>query len=157
MNESQKNNTVEEKNNQNKPVNKKNDTGARILCLVGAMLIWFYAVSSQTIIEDTRFASIPVKLMSVDTLEEEYGMTVISGTVSVFVTVGKTTLHLLDWNAETGANVNAQGPTARIILPDESADALVLTLKAENGLSSVYTLKYSPKKAPKPTPQILNL
>ncbi|MBE6606377.1 MAG: hypothetical protein E7635_05010 [Ruminococcaceae bacterium] len=79
MNESQKNNTVEEKNNQNKPVNKKNDTGARILCLVGAMLIWFYAVSSQTIIEDTRFASIPVKLMSVDTLEEEYGMTVISG------------------------------------------------------------------------------
>ncbi len=79
MNESQKNNTVEENKNQNKPVNKKNDTGARILCLVGAMLIWFYAVSSQTIIEDTRFASIPVKLMSVDTLEDEYGMTVISG------------------------------------------------------------------------------
>lgn len=81
----------------------------------------------------------------------------ISGTVSVFVTVGKTTLHLLDWNAETGANVNAQGPTARAILPDEEADALVLTLKAGNGLSSVYTLKYSPEKASKPTKKILNL
>lgn len=81
----------------------------------------------------------------------------ISGTVSVYVTVGKTVLHLLDWNAETLANANTQGPTARIILPDESADALMLTLKAENGLSSVYTLKYSPKKASKPTPKILNL
>ncbi len=79
MNESQEKNTVEVTQEQKQPVDKKNDITARILCIVGAMLIWFYAVSSQTIIEDTRFASIPVELMSVDSIEDEYGMTVISG------------------------------------------------------------------------------
>ena len=81
----------------------------------------------------------------------------ISGKVSAYITVGEKAIHMLDWNAETQSNTNTQGPTARVVLPDVEACALVLTLMAENGLSSTYTLKYTPKVAKKPAHKILNM
>ena len=81
----------------------------------------------------------------------------VSGKVSAYITVGEKTIHMLDWDDETQANSNVQGPTARVVLPDEEACALVLTLKAENGLSSTYTLKYIPKTAKNPAQKILNM
>ncbi len=57
---------------------KKNIT-ARILCFLGAVFIWFYAVSTHTQIDERRFTAIPVEIKSAETLEDNYGMTVISG------------------------------------------------------------------------------
>lgn len=101
MNESQQNNTVSANENTKQPISRKNDITARILCLIGALLIWFYAVSSQTIIEETRYASIPVELKNVDSLEDKHGMTVISGyDYSVDVTLSGTRSELGRIDAE---------------------------------------------------------
>lgn len=79
MNENNENMIHETEESAKKTDSRKIDIAARIICVVGAVLLWFYAVSTQTIIEDRRFASIPVEIIGADTLEENYGMTVISG------------------------------------------------------------------------------
>ncbi len=85
------------KNSESKNEKEKNrDFAAKICCLVGAVLIWFYAVSAQTIIEDRKFVSIPVDIIGVDTLETESGMTVINGydyTVDVTVSGTRSALN----------------------------------------------------------------
>ena len=72
----------------------------------------------------------------------------VTGTVHASVTVGDTTVDLLDWNASAGANANTQGPTVRCILPDapEGTDRFTLTLSAEDGRESAYTYMYGKKK-----------
>ena len=78
--------------------NRKKDLTAKIMCVLGAIILWFYVVSSQTIIDEKRFASIPVELMSADVIENEYGMTVINGydyTVDVTVSGVKNELNRL--------------------------------------------------------------
>ena len=101
MNETRENMTARTEDNKQKPNSRKNDITARILCILGALLLWFYAVSSQTIIEDRRFVSIPVELLSADSLESEYGMTVISGyDYNVDVTLSGTRSELSKISAE---------------------------------------------------------
>ncbi len=78
--------------------NRKRDLTAKIMCILGAIFLWFYVVSSQTIIDEKRFASIPVELISTDVIENEYGMTVINGydyTVDVTVSGVKNELNRL--------------------------------------------------------------
>ncbi len=93
MNETNQNNAkVKKANNRNK------DLTAKIMCVLGALLLWFYVVSSQTIIDERRFASIPVEITSSEVIETEYGMTVISGynyTVDVTVSGVKNELNRL--------------------------------------------------------------
>ncbi|MBQ7821106.1 MAG: hypothetical protein IJ391_02350 [Clostridia bacterium] len=101
MNENKENMTAVTDGTADKPISPRNDIVARILCVIGAILLWFYAVSSQTIIEDRRFVSIPVELIGADTLEEEYGMTVISGyDYSVDLTLSGTRSELSKIGAE---------------------------------------------------------
>ena len=101
MNENNENMMPEAVDAQKKPVSRKRDIAARIICVIGAVLLWFYAVSTQTIIEDRRFASIPVELIGADTLEENYGMTVISGyDFSIDVTLAGTRGELSRVSAE---------------------------------------------------------
>lgn len=78
--------------------NRKKDLTAKIMCVLGAIFLWFYVVSSQTIIDEKRFSAIPVEIMSSEVLETEYGMTVISGydyTVDVTVSGVKNELNRL--------------------------------------------------------------
>ena len=96
--------------------NRKKDLTAKIMCLIGAIILWFYVVSSQTIIDEKRFASIPVELISTDVIEDEYGMTVINGyndTVDVTVSGVKNELNRLsaeDINAYVDlSQINAAG------------------------------------------------
>lgn len=101
MNETRENMTARTEDNKQKPNSRKNDITARILCILGAILLWLYAVSSQTIIEDRRFVSIPVELLAADSLESEYGMTVISGyDYNVDVTLSGTRSELSKISAE---------------------------------------------------------
>lgn len=73
------------------------------------------------------------------------------GTVKVSLTLGEETVTLLEWNAKAEANRNLRGPTVRYALPLlENTDKLTLRLEAENGMASVYTYQYKPKKRRKP-------
>ncbi len=93
MNETHKSSVNTKKTN-----NKNKDLTAKIMCVLGAVLLWFYVVSSQTIIDERRFASIPVEIMSSEVIETEYGMTVINGydyTVDVTVSGVKSELNRL--------------------------------------------------------------
>ncbi len=101
MNDYNENVTPETGKQSDKPIRRKSDITARIVCVVLALFIWFYAISSQTIIEERRFVSIPVELMGADTLEEQYGMTVISGyDYNVDVTLSGTRSELSRISAE---------------------------------------------------------
>ena len=80
----------------------------------------------------------------------------ITGKVHVTLTVGDTVIELLDWQAEAGANGNCHGPTVRCILPNVETDRLTLTLRSEEGMSSTYCLRYTPKKKVAPRPKVLN-
>ena len=81
----------------------------------------------------------------------------VSGKVKAKLSVGGETYDLLEWNAETKANQNSQGPTLRFVLPSVKDDRMVLTLEGENGTSSTYTLQYVNKKEPRPAYKILNI
>ena len=81
----------------------------------------------------------------------------ISGTVRASLQVGDKIFELPQWTAEANANANTQGPTVRCVLPDlENVDRLTLTLTAEDGMSSTYTLQYRRKKR-LPVKKILNM
>ena len=81
----------------------------------------------------------------------------ISGTARASLKVGDNIFELPQWTAEATANSNTQGPTVRCVLPDlENVDRLTLTLTAEDGMSSTYTLQYRRKKR-LPVKKILNM
>lgn len=150
MNETQENMTAHTNDNQQKSMSRKNDITARILCVFGAVLLWFYAVSSQTIIEDRRFVSIPVELIAADTLESEYGMTVISGyDYSVDVTLSGTRSELSKISAE---NISAYVDLSQISSAGEYS--LDVRTSAPGGisvkeLSSNYVTVYVDKRSQK--------
>lgn len=131
--------------------NRKKDLTAKIMCVVGAVLLWFYVVSSQTIIDERRFASIPVEIMSTEIIENEYGMTVISGynyTVDVTVSGVKNELNRLsaeDISAYVDlSKINAAG---EYTLDVRTSVPGGVTIKE---LSSNYVNVYVDKRSSKP-------
>ncbi len=131
--------------------NRNRDLTAKIMCLLGAILLWFYVVSSQTIIDERRFASIPVELISTDVIENEYGMTVINGydyTVDVTVSGVKNELNRLsaeDINAYVDlSQINAAG---EYTLDVRTSVPGGITLKE---LSANYVNVYVDKRSSKP-------
>ena len=74
------------------------------------------------------------------------------GSVRVTITLGDETVELLEWRAETDANVNKQGPTVRYKLPKiDGVDRLTLNLISDNGMENNYVYQY------RPTLKIVNL
>ena len=52
---------------------------AKVLCILAAMILWFYVASTNTAIEEKKFTGVPVTVLNTDVIESELGMTVISG------------------------------------------------------------------------------
>ncbi len=52
---------------------------AKVLCVLAAVVLWFYAVSTDTAIIDKSFTGIPVDIRNLDVLDSELGLSVISG------------------------------------------------------------------------------
>lgn len=150
MNESKENMNTETGGSEKKAPSAKSDIVARILCVLGAILLWFYAVSSQTIIEERRFVSIPVEMIQEDRLEKEFGMTVISGyDYSVDVTLSGTRSEL--------SRIDAEDISAYVDLSQVSASgeySLDVRTSVPGGisvkeLSSNYVSVYVDKRAQK--------
>lgn len=79
------------------------------------------------------------------------------GKVRVSIEIGNTVMELLEWTAQTDVNRNAQGPTARCVLPDAETDRFVLVLDSDTGMSNRYTLRYHRKaQAVAPKLRIMN-
>ncbi len=58
---------------------KFNNITAKVLCVVAAVVLWFYAVSTDTAIIDKTFTDIPVDIRNLDDIDTELGLSVISG------------------------------------------------------------------------------
>ncbi len=52
---------------------------AKVLCVLAAVVLWFYAVSTDTAIIDKSFTGIPVDIRNLDVIDSELGLSVISG------------------------------------------------------------------------------
>ena len=52
---------------------------AKVLCVLAAVVLWFYAVSTDTAIIDKSFTGIPVDIRNLDAIDSELGLSVISG------------------------------------------------------------------------------
>ena len=59
--------------------NKFHKGAAKVLCVLAAIVLWFYAVSTDTAIVDKSFTDIPVDIRNLDVLDSELGLSVISG------------------------------------------------------------------------------
>lgn len=52
---------------------------AKVMCVLAAVVLWFYVVGTDTAIEEKKFTDVPIEIQSVDILESEFGLSVISG------------------------------------------------------------------------------
>lgn len=52
---------------------------AKVLCVLAAIILWFYVVGTNTAIEERVFSGVPVAIESLEVMEAELGMSVISG------------------------------------------------------------------------------
>ncbi len=52
---------------------------AKVLCVLAAIILWFYVVGTNTAIEERAFSGVPVSVKNADTISSELGMSVISG------------------------------------------------------------------------------
>ncbi len=52
---------------------------AKVLCVLSAIILWFYVVGTNTAIEERVFSGVPVAIKNIETIESELGMSVISG------------------------------------------------------------------------------
>ena len=71
---------------------------AKVLCVVAAVVLWFYAVGTDTAIHEKKFTDVSVEIRGLDTIEEELGLSVISGydyTVDLTLTGAKNDIDRL--------------------------------------------------------------
>ncbi len=52
---------------------------AKVLCVLAAIVLWFYVVGTDTAIEEKKFTDVPIDIKSVVALEDNFGLSVISG------------------------------------------------------------------------------
>ncbi|MBQ8552348.1 MAG: hypothetical protein IJ428_06005 [Clostridia bacterium] len=52
---------------------------AKVLCVLAAIILWFYVVGTNTAIEEKVFSGVPVAIENLEVIESELGMSVISG------------------------------------------------------------------------------
>ncbi len=81
--------------------NKINNVTAKVLCVLAAVVLWFYAVSTDTAIIDKTFTDIPVDIRNLDVVDSELGLSVISGygyTVDLSVSGKKPDINSLSIN-----------------------------------------------------------
>ncbi len=52
---------------------------AKVLCILAALVLWFYVASTNTAIEEKKFTGVPVTIINTEIIEENLGMSVISG------------------------------------------------------------------------------
>lgn len=62
-------------------VNKKgfHSVVAKVICVLLAVVLWFYVVGNDTAIEEKRFSDVSVDIVGLDVLEEDYELSIISG------------------------------------------------------------------------------
>ncbi len=58
---------------------KYKNTVAKALCILAALVLWFYVASTNTAIEEKKFTGVPVDIINAELMEDNLGMTVISG------------------------------------------------------------------------------
>ncbi|MBQ2765410.1 MAG: hypothetical protein IJF48_00300 [Clostridia bacterium] len=77
---------------------KINNITAKILCVLAAVVLWFYAVGTDTAIIEKSFTGIPIDIRNLDVIDTELGLSVISGygyTVDVAVSGAKPDINNL--------------------------------------------------------------
>ncbi len=77
---------------------KFNNITAKILCVLAAIVLWFYAVGTDTAIIEKSFTGIPIDIRNLDVIDTEHGLSVISGygyTVDVVVSGAKPDINSL--------------------------------------------------------------
>ncbi len=52
---------------------------AKVLCVLAAVVLWFYVVGTDTAIEEKKLTDVPIDIKNVAALEENFGLSVISG------------------------------------------------------------------------------
>lgn len=71
---------------------------AKVLCVLAAVVLWFYVVGTDTAIEEKKFTDIAIEIRNLDKLESELGLSVISGydhTVDLTLTGAKADISRL--------------------------------------------------------------
>lgn len=74
---------------------KSENVIAKILCVLAAIVLWFYVVITDTATDERTFTGIAVSLRNLDAIEETLGLSVISGyNATIDITVGGTKSEL---------------------------------------------------------------
>lgn len=60
-------------------VGKFENVAAKVLCVISAIVLWFYVVGTSSTIEEKVFRGVPVIVQGSDTIESNLGLSVISG------------------------------------------------------------------------------
>lgn len=87
---------------------------AKILCVLAAVSLWFYVVSTDTAIEEKTFTAVPVSLRNIELAETQFGLSVIDGyncTVDLILHGAKSDISRLSLE-DVSAYVDAGGITA---------------------------------------------
>ncbi len=81
------NQTVEENINQNEnepgayrvKVGRFENAAAKVLCVLAAVVLWFYVVGTSSTIDEKVFRGVPIIVQGTEVMESELGLSVISG------------------------------------------------------------------------------
>ncbi len=106
---------------------------AKVLCVLAAIILWFYVVGTNTAIEERVFSGVPVSVKNSAIIESELGMSVISGydyTVDLTLQGAKSELERLSIE-----DINAYVDVSSITLPGEHS--LELKISLPNGISVI--------------------
>lgn len=79
--------------------NKYENLIAKILCVLAAVVLWFYVVGTDTNIGETTVSNIPVDIRGLDRIEEDLGLSIISGydcVIDVTVRGSKSSINRLN-------------------------------------------------------------
>ncbi len=75
--------------------NRRENVIAKILCVLAAIVLWFYVVATDTVTDERTFSGVSVTLRNLDAIEDALGLSVISGyNATVDITVGGTKSEL---------------------------------------------------------------
>ncbi len=66
-------------NGDNTKNKKSHNVIAKVLCALAAVVLWFYVVGTDTAIEEKKFSDVSVEIRGLETLENEYGLSIIGG------------------------------------------------------------------------------
>lgn len=74
---------------------KYGDLIAKVLCVLAAIVLWFYVVITDTVTDERTFSGVAVSLKNLDIIEETLGLSVITGyNATIDITVGGTKSEL---------------------------------------------------------------